>query len=303
MSRLQANLVLLLAAAIWGSTFVVQHMAMDTIGPHVFTGARFFLGALVVMPLALREQRRLKNRGEAIKPLYFIGMVLAGCALFTGAILQQIGIIYTSVTNAGFLTALYVPTVPLLTMILFRKAPHWAVWPAAFGCVGGTYLLSSGGGAISLQVGDLWVISSSIFWACHVVLVGVVGSRSKAPLTLAMIQFFTASALGWAFAFGTEDVTLAGLADGFWGIAYAGFLSVGVGFTLQVIGQRHTEPADAAILLSMETVFAAVAGAVFLAERLAPVELLGCAMILSCVLAVEVLPLLWRRRRRMAKIA
>lgn len=297
MSRLQANLLLLVAAAIWGSTFVVQHVAMDTIGPHVFTGARFFLGALVVLPLALRELRRLKARGETPLPWHFIGMALAGGALFTGAILQQIGIIHTTVTNAGFLTALYVPTVPLLAMILFRKAPHWAVWPAAFGCLGGTYLLSGGGGEINLQVGDLWVISSAFFWAWHVVLVGVVAARSRAPLCLATIQFFTASALGWICAFVTEDVTLTALMDASLGIAYAGFLSVGVGFTLQVIGQRHTEPADAAILLSMEAVFAAVAGAIFLAERLAPVELIGCAIILACVLAVEVLPLLWRRRK------
>lgn len=303
MSRLQANLVLLLAAAIWGSTFVVQHVAMDTVGPHLFTGARFFLGAIVVLPMALRELRRLQARGEGPKPWHFVGMVAAGGALFTGAILQQIGIIHTTVTNAGFLTALYVPTVPLLTMLLFRKAPHWAVWPAAFGCVAGTYLLSGGGGQINLQVGDLWVISSAFFWASHVVIVGVVASRSQAPLTLATIQFFTASALGMAWAFGSEDVSLAILADSFLGIAYAGFLSVGVGFTLQVIGQRHTEPADAAILLSMEAVFAALAGAVFLAERLAPIELVGCGIILSCVLAVEVLPLLWRRRRRAATVA
>lgn len=297
MSRVQANLVLLVAAAIWGSTFVVQQISMEALGPTTFTAARFLLGAFVVLPLALREYRAARGRGVTLTFMDFAGFALCGAALFTGALLQQIGIIHTTVTNAGFLTALYVPTVPLLALLAFRKFPHWSVWPSALGCLIGTYFLS-GGGDIDIQAGDWWVIASALFWALHVLFVGIMVKRTGMPVTLACTQFFACAALGWGWAFGTEAVTLAALSDGFYGILYAGVLSVGIGFTLQVVGQGHTEPADAAIILSMETVFAAIGGAIFLQERLAPVELMGCALILACVLTVELMPLMRRRRVR-----
>lgn len=303
MSRLRANLTLLLAAMIWGSTFVVQKIAFmgedggaadadAAVGPFAFTGARFLLGALVVLPLALRERRR------AARPLDrwdALGFVLCGLALFTGSFTQQIGIIYTSVTNAGFLTGLYVPMVPVLALLLFRHWPHWAVWPAAVGCVIGTYLLN-GGTLTRFAAGDLWVLGGAVFWALHVTFVGIFVARCHRPLALACVQFLTVGLAGLAAGAVVEQPSLAAFADIGFEVLWAGFMSVGIAFTLQVIGQRHTHPAAAAIILSSEMMFAALSGAIFLGERLGPAQLGGGAFILAGILAVELAPFLRRPR-------
>lgn len=187
--RLIADLTLLLTAILWGSTFVVQKLAFvddtgavatgdDTLGVLAFTGSRFILGALVILPLALRERARapmVTARGDRW------GFVLCGVLLFVGSYTQQVGIIHTSVTNAGFLTALYVPMVPVLALILFRTLPHWAVWPGAVGCTLGTWFLN-GGRLDGFSEGDLWVIGSALFWALHVIAVGTFVGRSSRPL-------------------------------------------------------------------------------------------------------------------------
>jgi len=298
MSRLQANFVLLFAALIWGSTFTVQQLAMAHIGPMLYTGTRFLLGAFVVLPFAWKQAGRLSRaEGWRLSGVDLLGLLLTGCALFLGALLQQIGIKYTSVANAGFLTALYVPFTPLLALIFLRRAPHWAIWPAAAGCTAGAYILS-GGNLTMISAGDLWVLGGSVFWAVHVLLVGAMAQRTGAPFVVAAAQFLVCSALGMAGGAMTEPVSL----DILWAalpyIAYAGILSVGLGFTSQVIGQRHTPAPDAAIILSSESVFAVVTGVIFLGEVLGAADLLGCALILSGVLAVELLPLWLNGQRR-----
>lgn len=308
MSRLQANLTLLLAAMIWGSTFVVQKIAFmgedgggadadAAVGPFAFTGARFVLGAMVVLPWALRENRR------AARPLDrwdALGFVLCGCALFAGSVTQQIGIIHTSVTNAGFLTGLYVPMVPVLALLLFRHWPHWAVWPAAVGCVAGTYLLN-GGTLTRFAVGDLWVLGGAVFWALHVTLVGIFVTRCQRPLALACIQFLAAGIAGVTAGMAAEQPSLAAFASVGFEVLWAGVMSVGIAFTLQVIGQRHTHPAAAAIILSSEMLFAALSGAIFLGERLGPAQLGGGLLILACIIAVELAPFLRRARHAVAE--
>lgn len=302
MSRLTANLLLLVAAALWGSTFVVQKTAFDdfgaadSIGPMAFTGARFLLGALVVLPLAWREGA---GADVPVTRLDRVGFVACGGALFMGSLLQQIGIIHTSVTNAGFLTGTYVPLVPVLALLLWRKRPHWIVWPAALGCLGGTWLLN-GGSLTRFAVGDLWVLAGALFWALHVTLVGIFVTRSGRPLTLASTQFAVAGLCGVVAAGIAESTSVAALSGALTEILYAGILSVGVAFTLQVVGQRNTHPAAAAIILSSEMVFAALAGAIVLGERLAPGQALGAAVILGCIVAVEVLPALRRPRTQAA---
>ncbi len=303
MSRIQANLVLLVAAAIWGSTFVVQHVSMDIIGPMSFTSTRFFLGFLVVLPLAIREWQKkkmtLKEKTHEVIAKKDLGlMIVIGVILFTATIIQQYGIIHTSVTNAGFLTALYVPMVPLLGLIIFRKKPHWITWIAIACSFSGTTLISGVDSSLQLGYGDALILTSTIFWGLHVLLVGLVAARTSMPLTLAAIQFAISAIIAAAFAVAMETLTLEILKAAFWFIAYAGVLSVGIAFTLQVVGQAHTQPADAALILSMETVFAAVAGAVILGERLEMTSMIGCALILSAILMVEVLPILIRKRRR-----
>lgn len=298
MSRARADLILLLVALIWGSAFVAQNLGMQAVGPFTFTGSRFLLGALVVSPFALREYARLRSAGVRFDLHDLLSWIGLGSLLFFGAAFQQIGIISTSVTNASFFTSLYTPLVPLLGWLLFRHAPHWSVWPAALACLAGTFLL--GGGELSmLNRGDLWVILSAVFWGGHVLLVGQVAMRKGAPLIVAVAQFIVCGLLASGWALHAESVSLAGLADGAASIAYAGVFSVGIAFTLQVVAQRHTHAADSAILLSSETLFGALAGALWLGETMNAVRLCGAALIFGAIMAVQLVPM-WLDSRRPA---
>jgi drug/metabolite transporter (DMT)-like permease len=291
LSRSQANFLLLLAAIIWGSTFVVQKLVFigdSQLELFTFTALRFGLGALVVVPFALHESAKAS---EPLKGQTFAIFACIGAVLFGALITQQSGINRTSVTNAGFLTGLYVVIVPGLALVLFRKRAHWSVWPASSGCMGGLYLLN-GGSLSEISTGDLWIIFSSFFWALHVVLVGVFAASSGRPLTLACVQFSAGALLGLVCTITFENPTLV-VIMGFWPeILYAGAVAVGIAFTLQVVGQRYTQPADAAIILVLEMPFAALAAALILEERLSPMGLTGCSVILVSVLGAEVLPLL-----------
>lgn len=290
MTRLQANLLLALAAMIWGSSFVVQQIGTGELGTISFTGARFLLGACVVLPLALRQLAKRRAEGYHFSRRDQLGILCTGSVLLTAAVLQQHGILRTSVTNSGFLTALYVPLVPVLGLILLRRRVHFAIWPASIGCFIGTYILS-GAHEVRLAVGDLWVISSTLFWAGHVMLVGIMAGRTQAPLVVAAGQFFVCGIGGLLLGAVVESPEMAHFSGALWGIAYMGIFSVGMAFTLQVIGQRHTPAADAAIILSAETVFAALGGMLFLGERLSLFQLSGAGLILAGILAVELLPL------------
>jgi drug/metabolite transporter (DMT)-like permease len=301
MTRLQANVVLLLTAVVWGTTFTIQQLAMAHMGPTFYTGARFLLGAVIVLPLAVAQRRRLTRAGWHLAPAERGGLVVIGICLFLGALLQQIGIAYTTVSNAGFLTALYVPLTPVIAVLALRQFPHWSVWPAAVGCTIGAYILS-GGDLAAIRPGDLWVIGGAFFWAIHVLLVGALARRTGAPFVVACVQFFVCAALGLGWGAAVEPVSLDALIAAAPYIAYGGVMSVGIGFTLQVVGQQYTPAPDAAIILSSETVFAALTGMVFLGERLNAMELAGCALILAGVLAVELLPV-WLAARPARKAA
>ena len=201
----------------------------------------------------------------------------------------------TSVTNASFLTALYVPAVPLLAWLIFGRRPHPVAWLAALGCLAGTWLLT-GAQPVEMVVGDWWVIASSLFWALHVVLVGWAASRLGAPYTVACAQFVVCSALSLLVAAVIEPpLDWASVQAAAGAIAYTGLVSVGIGYTAQVLAQRHTHEADAALLLSSETVFAAFFGALLMGDRLAPAGWAGCALILACILAAQAVPLLRHR--------
>lgn len=296
MKRWQADGLLLMVAAIWGLAFVPQSWGMASLGPMAFTGLRFALGALVVAPLAWREHRRAAGaaapRGEPPRALLLAGL---GTLIFLGAALQQVGLVSTSVTNASFLTALYVPGVPLAAWLLFRRRPHPVVWPAALGCLAGTWLLA-GAAPMPMVAGDWWVIASSGFWALHVVAVGWAAGRLGAPYTVACAQFAVCAAWSLAAARWLEPpLTLGAVQAAAGAIAYTGIISVGVGYTAQVIAQRHTREADAALLLSSETVFAALFGALLAGDRLTPTGWAGCALILGCIVAAQAVPLLARR--------
>ena len=224
-----------------------------------------------------------------------LGVVLLGLLLTLGAVFQQIGITGTTVTNAGFLTALYVPLVPLLSWLILRARPHWSVWPTSAGCLLGTWMLS-GAGHVAISTGDLWVIASSVFWALHVLLVGRVADRFAAPFLVAAGQFVVCglASLGWALL--TETITLEGIRLATVPILYTGILSVGFAYTGQVVGQRYADAADAAIILSAETLFAAMFGFLLMGDRLNAVGIAGCVLIFACILAVQMMPMIEARR-------
>ncbi len=297
LTRARSNLLLLLVALIWGSAFVAQAIGTRSLGSFMFTGLRFALGAVVVAPFAWREWRTLRAQGRQPRPRDLAHIAGLGTLLFLGSAMQQIGMLTTSVTNAGFLTALYIPLVPVFGWAVQGHVPHWTTWLAAAGCMAGTWLLTGGAsaaGLLQLRTGDWWVIASSVPWAAHVMLVGRAANRLHGAMLVACGQFIACALLALGLGLALEPVTAHGAWQALGAIVYTGVLSVGLGFTLQVVAQRHTRPADSAIVLSTETVFAAAFGALFMGDRLDRTGLAGCALILACVLVVQLQPLLWR---------
>lgn len=293
MTRNQANLVLLLAGAMWGMGFVAQSTAMANLGPYWFVGLRFVLATLAILPFSLLESRKAKARLDARSWLVFC---IIGVVLFLGIVAQQIGLLYTSVTHSGFLTGLYVVMTPLLGIVMYRQWPHAIVWPAAVCALCGIWLLS-GGGAVSLGVGDWLTILCAALWALQLVLIGRYVGDSGRPITLAVTQFAVCALLGIVAAIVLEPFDWPAVRAALPEIVYAGVFSGGAAFTLQIIGQRYTTAPQAAVFLSTEAVFAALFGAVFLGERLPPAGILGCAFIFTAILTVELLPAMLRRRR------
>ena len=289
MNRLQANSLLALAAAIWGSSFVVQQVGTGNLGSISFTGARFLVGGLIVFPFAFRQFRRVEKLERKFRQEDWLALAVTGVVLLIAAVLQQHGILRTSVTNSGFLTALYVPLVPFLGLLFLKRRVHFVVWPASICCFIGTYIMS---GAQSLEFadGDLWVIASTIFWATHVMLVGALASRTRAPLAVAAVQFMVCGTLGLGLGYMVESPVMADFFGAILGICYVGIFSVGMAFTFQVVGQRYTPAADAAIILSSETVFAAIGGILFLGEQLTVFQISGGALIFASIISVELIP-------------
>ncbi|WP_377296334.1 DMT family transporter [Rhizobium sp. SGZ-381] len=293
MTRLQANLVLLLAAAIWGGGFVAQSTAMATIGPFWFVGLRFAIAALAVLPFAVLEARRIGSRPER---RHMGGFLLVGLALFGGAITQQIGLQTTTVTNSSFLTGLYVVFVPVISIVIFQRFPHWIVWPVALLALIGIFLLS-GGNIQAVSTGDLWSIACAAFWGLQIVLAGHFVSRSERPLALSATQFAVCAIVSLMIGIAVEPVSLDAVGGALAEILYVGLISSGLAFVLQVIGQRHTTAPQAAIFLSSEALFGAFFGALLLDETLPPLGYLGCGLIFAAMLIVELVPELLNRRR------
>lgn len=296
MTRIQANLVLLLTAAIWGAAFVSQNLAMQSIGPYWFVALRFLIGFAVVLPFAIREN------GKAPAPLTrrdLAAFCVIGVALLGGAVTQQVGMLTTTVTNASFLTGLYVIIVPMLSVIFLRRIPHWIIWPAALMALAGIYYLS-GGQLSSLKVGDFWVIACAFFFGTQVLLVGVFVSNSARPLTLSAVQFLVCGLGAIVIATLAEPISWRGIIDAAPEILYAGVISSGVAYTLQVVGQRWTTAPQAAIFLASESLFGALFGALLLGERITYVGYVGCALIFVSMILVEIVPELTKTKLRQA---
>ncbi|KAB0679781.1 DMT family transporter [Aureimonas leprariae] len=294
MTRIQANLVLLLTGAVWGMGFVAQSTAMASVGPWTFTAMRFVLAALTLLPFAVWENRR---RGGAPAGAELGGFALCGAALFAGSILQQFGMLTTSVTNSGFLTGLYVVMTPAVAFVLFRQHPHWVVWLAAPVALVGL-LLAGGGRLEAIGRGDWLTVVAAATFAVQIVLVGLFAARSHRPFALSFAQFAVCAVAGLAGMLAFEIVDWTAILRVWPNILYGGCVSAGLAFTLQTIGQRWTTASQAAIFLSSEAVFAALFGAIFLGERIPPVGYLGCVLIFAAMLVVELVPARWPSPRR-----
>jgi drug/metabolite transporter (DMT)-like permease len=278
LTRLQADLILLLTAAVWGSGFIAQRVAAPNLSIFFYNGGRFLLGAILLFPLIrFRLSINAKDR---------LGVALAGIVLFLAGAFQQAGMRTTSAGNAGFITGLYVVFVPIFLFIIWREKQNPNVWFAAILAVFGMFLLSSNG-VFQISRGDFLEFIGAILWAFHVIVVSR-SIRNVHPLHFAVGQFLVCAALNLTAGFVIEPDAIRLIPTLWWTIIYNGIASVAIGFTLQGIGQKHAPPTDAALILSMESVFAAVLGYLFLHEQFSTIQLIGCFLVMAAIILAQI---------------
>ncbi|WDR05137.1 DMT family transporter [Devosia rhodophyticola] len=293
MTRPLATLLLLACTMLWGFAFVAQKSAMDSMGPLTFAAARYLLGGLVIMPLALFEHKRKKT---PLSPRHWGLVMVLSVVFFLGSWLQQEGLISTTVTNGGFLTGLYVFFVPAIAFIVMRTKPHPVVLICVPLALVGIYYLN-GGGLDSFNLGDGIIVFSAVFWACHVLMLGYIARATGLPIYVSAISFLAAGLMALVFALVLEQPNIAALQAGWIQIAYTGILSTAVAFTFQAIGQQYVPSANAAIILSAESLFAALGAAVVLGERLPLVGYFGASVLFIAIVVVETVPAVLEKRR------
>ncbi|HQV63718.1 MAG TPA: DMT family transporter [Anaerolineales bacterium] len=277
--RLKADLTLLIVSIIWGSAFVAQRVAGQMGSVYLFNGARYLLAALVVLPLALRVKRKDKPSWTMSRDQYK-WMIVAGFLLFLGSAFQQAGMVYTTAGNAGFITSLYVVLVPIALFFVWGEKPHW-MSIAAVGLAGvGAFLLSTGG-RFEVKAGDALELLGALFWTFHVIVLGKFASKFEA-MSFSVGQLFVCAILNIGIGLFAEPMMSFNWPLMF-AIAYTALFSLGLCYTLQVWAQRHTPPADAALILSLESVFAVISGWLILNERLVLIQIFGCVLIFIAV--------------------
>jgi drug/metabolite transporter (DMT)-like permease len=297
--ELKGEALLLLAAMIWGLSFIFQRIGMKTIGPFAFNGLRFCLASVFVWPMALFFRSRTLRANRAPIGVSVKAGAIAGLALFAGASFQQVGMVSTTAGNAGFITGLYVILVPMLGLFLGRKAPI-LVWFGAVLAVIGLYLLSTQGGAIGFSHGDCLELIGAFCWAAHITLVGLFSGKSD-PLVLSATQFTVSAILSLFLALPLEGIQASEVTQSMVPLLYSGIISIGIGFTLQVIGQRTAHPARASIIMSLESLFAALCGIFFLGEPATAYTLSGSGLILAGMVLAQIEPVNLRAKWRKAK--
>lgn len=282
--------LLLIASVIWGTAFVFQRTGMDNIGPITFNAARTALSALVVAPFALWNLKiatfPIPEERKAYLRNTIIGGIFCGVFLTLASAMQQTGLLYTSAGKGGFLSSMYLLPVPFLNMLLFRKRIRWPVWIAVVMAVAGMYLLCLTE-SFRLEQGDSFMCIAALMFALQIMCCDYFAPKGD-PVAIAAIQFATVSILSWPVAFIIEEPSITGLVSGGIPLLYCGILSGGVGYTFQVIAQRHTDPTPASLLMSMEAVFAVIAGAILLEERMNDRELLGCLILFVAMILVQI---------------
>ena len=295
MSKTTSLLSALLCTFIWGTTFIAQDTGMDNIGPFTFNAVRFFIGFLAITPLVfLFELKKYKSEFKSDIKTFINLTFLIGLSLFLGSALQQVALLYTDVANAAFFTIFYVPIVPIIIFLFKRTSIHWSVWPSVVLCLIGGYLLTNFYDA-TVRLGDSLVILGALFWSTHIIFTGIIVKKYDLPLTLGAIQTLIVSVFSFAIGLFYEEFIYIEIIKEINSILYAGILSGGFAFVLQIYAQKNITPAPAAIIFSLEGVFATIAAWYILDQILDINNLLGCFFILSGVLLSQLLPLIKKK--------
>ena len=290
MSKTVSLLSALLCTFIWGTTFIAQDTGMDTIGPLTFNAVRFLVGFLSIIPIAfVFESKKIVNQINNNKKLFVKLSFWVGLFLFLGTFLQQAALLYTDVANAAFFTVFYVPMVPIILFMFYSKRIHWSIWPSVFLCVVGVYLLTDFTDA-TVRFGDGLVILCALFWALHIIFIGQFTRNFNIPLFFGALQGLIVSLFSFLFAIFFEDISFNNILNEYASIIYAGVLSGGIAFTLQIYAQKKISPAPSAIIFSLEGVFAAIAAWIILDQVLGLNNLIGCFFILVGVIISQILP-------------
>ncbi len=294
MTKTVSLLSALLCTFIWGTTFIAQDTGMDNIGPFTFNAVRFFVGFLAVAPLAFIFERKKIPKSISKNNKTFTNLaILIGLSLFFGTALQQVALLYTDVANAAFFTIFYVPMVPFIIYFMNKKPIHWSIWPSVFLCVMGGYLLTNFYNA-TVRIGDTLVIMGAFFWSTHIIFTGKIVKNYNLPLTIGAIQTLIVSSLSLFIGLIFEDFIWSNILKEKFEILYAGILSGGLAFVLQIYAQKNISPTPSAIIFSLEGVFATIAAWILLNQILDINNLFGCLFILFGVLLSQLAPI-WKR--------
>jgi drug/metabolite transporter (DMT)-like permease len=292
MSKTASLFSALLCTLIWGTTFIAQDTGMDDIGPFTFNAVRFFVGFLAIAPLViLFEIKKFKSEFKIGLKTFSTLSLLIGLSLFLGSALQQVALLYTDVANAAFFTIFYVPMVPAIIFLFKRKSIHWSVWPSVILCLIGGYLLTNFYDA-TVRLGDTLVILGALFWSTHIIFTGIIVTKYNLPLTIGAIQTLIVAFFSFTIGLIYEEFIFLNILKEIDSILYAGILSGGFAFVLQIYAQKNITPAPAAIIFSLEGVFATIAAWFLLDQILDINNLLGCFFILCGVLLSQLLPLI-----------
>ena len=295
MSKTTSLLSALLCTFIWGTTFIAQDTGMDNIGPFTFNAVRFFIGFLAIIPLVfLFELKKFKSEFKSDIKTFANLSFLIGLSLFLGSALQQVALLYTDVANAAFFTIFYVPMVPIIIFLFKRSSIHWSVWPSVVLCLIGGYLLTNFYDA-TVRLGDSLVVLGALFWSTHIIFTGIIVKKYDLPLTIGAIQTLIVASFSFIIGLIYEEFIYTDIIKEINSILYAGILSGGFAFVLQIYAQKNITPAPAAIIFSLEGVFATIAAWFILNQILDINNLLGCFFILCGVLLSQLLPIIKKR--------
>ena len=287
---------LLACSFIWGTTFIAQDTGMDNIGPFTFNSARFFVGFLAISPFVFLFERKKINIQTRTKANEFIKLIIpVGVFLFLGTVFQQVSLLYTDVANSAFFTIFYVPMVPIIVYFLFSERLHWSIWPSVVACIIGGYLLSDVS-YVNIRFGDGLVLIGALFWALHIIYIGKIIDQFDLPFLIAMLQNIIVAGFSFFLVIMFEEIDFSKIRLETVEILYAGILSGGAAFALQLFGQKNISAAPAAIVMSLEGVFAAISAWIILNQLLGLNNIIGCTLILGGVLLSQLAPIYEKNR-------